>query len=190
MFGLKVIERLLPHRPPFLMVESVVAYQGGDAPVLNAERPIRRSEPVFSGAEPPLRWPSAYIVEGLAQSSNLLSLLWALECRFEAKGLDTGNICNALINMKPNREDYTTELLLEFLEEGMMKPFTRIGMLASVDVEVTGRISVGELLRYQVKQTRVFGELSRFQVDALVGERVIVHGIIVGATGVHLEGTA
>ena len=190
MFGLKVIERLLPHRPPFLMVESVIAYVGGDTPVLNAERPIRRSEPVFSGAEPPLWWPSVYIVEGLAQSSNLLNLLWTLELSFAAKELDAGNIGNALMNMEANSGDYTTELLLEFLEENEMKTFSRIGMLALVDIEVTGRVRAGELLRYEVQQTRVFGKLSRFAVNACVGKRVIVRGTMVGAMGVRLEGTA
>jgi 3-hydroxymyristoyl/3-hydroxydecanoyl-(acyl carrier protein) dehydratase len=187
MFGLKIIERLLPHRPPFLMVESVVAYVGGDAPVLTAEHSIRPSEPVFSGAEPPLCWPSAYVIEGLGQSCNLLSRIWKLERSFAAKGLDSENICRTLMSLEADNGDYTTELLSKFLEEGAMKTFSKMGLLASVDVEVIGRVCAGELLRYEVRRSHVLGALSRFAVRAHVGERVIVHGAIVGA---QLEGTA
>ena len=49
MLGSNFIEGLLPHRPPFLMVESIIRYVGGDAPALNAERSIRCSEPVLPG---------------------------------------------------------------------------------------------------------------------------------------------
>ncbi len=181
MFGLKVIERLLPHRPPFLMIESVVAYVGGDAPSLNAERPIRRSESVFAGAEPPLCWPSVYVIEGLGQSCNLLSIINTIERSLTAHGSESGNICDALMSLEANRDDDATKLLLQFLEGDAMKTFSRIGLLASVDVEVIGRVCAGELLRYEVRRSHVLGELSRFTVRACVGEREIVHGAIVGA---------
>jgi len=156
-------------------------------PALNAERPIRRSEPVFSGAEPPLCWPSAYVIEGLGQSCNLLSLIWTLERSFVANGLDPKSVCGALMGMEANNGDYTTELLSKFLEEGAMKTFSKMGLLASVDVEVTGRVSAGELLHYEVRRSHVLGALSRFAVRACVGDRVVVRGAIVGA---QLEGTA
>jgi 3-hydroxymyristoyl/3-hydroxydecanoyl-(acyl carrier protein) dehydratase len=187
LFGLKVIERLLPHRPPFLMVESVAAYAGGEAPTLNAERFIHSSESVFAGAKPPLCWPSLYVIEGLGQSCNLLSLIWTLERNFAVNGLDAEMIGSALMSMEANDGDYTTELLSKFLGGGAMKISSKIGLLASVDVEITGRVCAGELLRYEVRRSHVVGELSRFTVRACVGERVIVHGAIVGA---QLEGTA
>ena len=169
------------------MVESVVSYSGGDAPALNAEHPIRQTEPVFAGAELPLCWPSVYVIEGLGQSCNLLSLIGTLERSFAAKGLDPKSVCGALMGMEANNGDYPTELLSKFLEEGTMKTFSKMGLLASVDVEVTGQVCAGELLRYEVRRSHVLGELSRFTVRACVGERVVVHGAIVGA---QLEGTA
>lgn len=187
LFGLKVIARLLPHRPPFLMVESVVSYTGGDAPALNAERLIRQSEPVFAGAEPRLCWPSAYVVEGLGQSCNLLSFIWTLERSFAAKGLDPESVCGALTSMEADNGNHTTELLSRSLEGDAMKISSKIGLLASVDIEVTGRVCAGDLLRYEARRSHVFGELSRFAVRACVGERVVVRGTLVGA---RLEGTA
>lgn len=169
------------------MVESVVSYGGGHVPTLYAGRSIRRSEPVFAGAEPPLRWPSAYVVEGLGQTCNLLSLIWTLERGFAAKGLAPESVCEALMSMEINNGDYTTELLAKLLGEGAMKTFSKMGLLASIDIEVTGRVCAGELLRYEVRRSHVLGELSRFTVRACVGERVIVHGAMVGA---QLGGTA
>lgn len=187
MFGLQAINRLLPHRSPFLMVDSVVSYAGGDTPVLNAERTIRPSEPVFAGAEPPLCWPSAYVIEGLGQSCNLLSIIWALERCLAAKGLAPESICKTLMRLEANGGDDATNLLLQFFEGSAMKTFSTIGLLASVDVEVTGRVCAGELLRYEVQRSHVLGALSRFTVRACVEDRVIVHGAIVGA---RLEGQA
>jgi hypothetical protein len=84
-------------------------------------------------------------------------------------------------------QDYATDLLLEFVEGSAMKTFSSMGLLAAVDVEVIGRVCAGELLRYEVRRSHVFGELSRFTVRAYVGERVVVRGAIVGA---RLEGAA
>ena len=176
MLGRTVIEQLLPHRPPFLMVESVVEYLGGDTPTLRAERPIRQSEAVFSVGEPPLYWPSVYVIEGLGQCSNILSLIWA---------------CERKIGMKENNEEKNAsnlkEWLLEFLEKDKLKTFSRIGLLASVDVELMGRVSASELLRYQVKLTRVHGELSHFAVSARVDERLVARGALVGSEAKRLE---
>ena len=178
---MKIIESLLPHRPPFLMIESIVGYIGGDTPILNAERPIRRSEPVFSGAEPPLHWPSVYIIEGLGQSCTLVSFLWAYERSGTAKKLESENVNPALMNLEDANSDDILKRFLRFLEEDTMKEVPKIGMLASVDVEVTGQVRSGEVLQYRVKQTRLFGALIHYAVQASVETRVIAHGTLVGA---------
>ena len=178
---MRIIELLLPHRTPFLMVESIVGYIGGDAPILNAERPIRSSEPVFSGAEPPLYWPSVYIIEGLGQCCALLSLIWACERRCEANALGAENISDLLISTEGADSDCPSEQLLEIFGDSTMNATSRIGMLASVDVEVVGRVRAGELLEYKVEQTRVIEGLCRFAVQASVESRIIAHGTIVGA---------
>ena len=182
---MKIIELLLPHRTPFLMVESIVGYIGGDAPILNAERPIYRSEPVFSGAEPPLYWPSVYIIEGLGQCCSLLSLIWIWEHRCAANALSSENVSAVLANTKSADGDYISEQLLEIFGFSTMNTTSRIGMLASVDVEVVGQVRAGELLQYKVEQTRVLGGLSHFAVQAFVETQVVAHGTMVGA---QLEG--
>ena len=179
---MKIIEFLLPHRPPFQMVESIVEYIGGNIPILNAERTIRRSEPVFSGAELPLHWPSVYVIEGLGQCCSLLRLIWTCERRCEANALGAENISDLLTNTDGTDDSYyALEQLLEIFGNSTMNAASRIGMLASVDVEVVGRVQVGELLEYKVEQTHILENLSRFAVQASVETQVVAHGTIVGA---------
>ena len=178
---MKVIEPLLPHRPPFLMVESIVGYIGGDVPILNAERTIRRSEPVFSGAEPPLHWPSVYIIEGLGQCCNLLSLIWTWECNCTMKELSGTDISTILMSTESADSDCPSEQLLEIFGDSTMNTASTIGMLASVDIEIVGCVQAGELLQYRVGLKRVFGRLVNFAAQASVDSRIVAHGTIVGA---------
>lgn len=177
-----MIEYLLPHRLPFLMVESISGYIGGDIPALSAERPICHSEPVFPSAEPPLHWPSVYIIEGLGQCCSLLSLIWTCERRCEAKAFGAENIGDLLTNTNGADDNYyALEQLFEIFGNRTMDIASRIGMLASVDVEVVGQVRAGELLEYKVVQTHVLENLSRFVVQASVETQVVAHGTIVGA---------
>lgn len=178
---MKTIEFLLPHRPPFLMIESIIGYTGGDVPILNADRPVRRSEPVFSGAKPTLYWPSVYIIEGLGQCCSLLHLIWMYERKCVANALGTENVSDLLMSAESAEGDCFSEQLLEIFGDSTMNTASRIGMLASVDIEVVGRVRAGELVEYKVEQTHVLENLSRFAVQASVETQVIAHGTIVGA---------
>ena len=183
--GMKVTEHLLPHRPPFLMIESIIGYTGGDAPILNAERLIRLSEPVFSSTEPPFYWPSVYIIEGLGQCCSLLSHIWTWERRCAPNGLGAEKVNTVLKNTENTDNDYTLAQLLEIFGDRTMNTASRIGMLASVDIEVVSQVQAGDLLQYSVEQTRVLGGLSHFAVQASVETQVVAHGTMVGA---QLEG--
>ena len=175
------IESLLPHRPPFLMVESILGYIGGDVPILNAERLICHSEPIFSNVEPPLNWPSMYIIEGLAQCCILLSLISVWERKYETYGLGSENMGDFLTYPEGVDNDHTLTQFLEILSDKTVDDVSRIGMLASVDVEVNGNVQAGKLLQYRVELTRVFDRFLSFAVEAFVEEQVIVHGTMVGA---------
>ena len=182
---MKTIEHLLLHRPPFLMVESIVGYISGDTPILNADRSICRSELVFSGSEPSLYWPSVYIIEGLGQCCSLLSHIWAWERRCAPNGLGAEKVNAVLKNTDNTDNDYTLAQLLEIFGDKTMNAASRIGMLAAVDIEVVSQVQAGDLLQYSVEQTRVLRGLSHFAVQASVETQVVAHGTMVGA---RLEG--
>jgi 3-hydroxyacyl-[acyl-carrier-protein] dehydratase len=75
--GREAIERILPHRRPFLFVDRVVGLAPGAA--IEAELDLRADEPHFAGHFPgrPIM-PGVLITEALAQASGLLLALTAI----------------------------------------------------------------------------------------------------------------
>ena len=76
-YDLETIERILPHRPPFLFVDRVVGLEAGVA--IEAERELKADEPHFAGHFPgrPIM-PGVLITEALAQTAGLLIALTAM----------------------------------------------------------------------------------------------------------------
>ena len=68
------IQRLLPHRPPFLLVDRVVAHEVGKR--LVAWKGVTMNEPFFTGHFPghPVM-PGVLILEAMAQAAALLAIL-------------------------------------------------------------------------------------------------------------------
>jgi 3-hydroxyacyl-[acyl-carrier-protein] dehydratase len=68
------IQRLLPHRPPFLLVDRVVAFEPGRK--LVGWKAVTMNEPFFPGHFPgrPVM-PGVLILEALAQSAALLAMM-------------------------------------------------------------------------------------------------------------------
>ncbi len=68
------IQRLLPHRPPFLLVDRVVAFEKDTS--LTALKGVTMNEPFFTGHFPghPVM-PGVLILEALAQAAGLLACL-------------------------------------------------------------------------------------------------------------------
>ena len=70
--GPEVIEQLLPHRPPLLLLDAVTQF-AADPPSLTATKHIAATEAVFAGHFPGRAiWPGAYTIEGLAQACALV----------------------------------------------------------------------------------------------------------------------
>lgn len=150
------VSELLPQRPPFLMVDSVLGYGAGNSQTLVAAYAVSGSDPVFADGYSPTHWPSVHVVEGLGQSCQILSLLGHRDrpVADDSPG-DTG------VPRAPS--------------------FAPPGLLAAVDVEIHGFAKPGDRLRYHVTQTHALDELFRFRATAYVKERMIASGVMVGA---------
>ncbi|MCI0749534.1 MAG: 3-hydroxyacyl-ACP dehydratase FabZ [Nevskiales bacterium] len=73
-FDIRDILRLLPHRYPFLLVDRVTDYSGGET--LTALKNVTFNEPFFPGHFPGVpTMPGVMILEALAQASGLLAVL-------------------------------------------------------------------------------------------------------------------
>ena len=183
LFSRTLIERLLPHRPPFLMIDSVNSYTSGHNPSLFADLIIRSSDPLFSGDETVKFWPSMYVIEGLGQCCNLLSVISTIEQRLRNKGYHSINMEAVLRVLESNKNDNITNILTKILEPDAMETMSRIGLLGSVEIKISGRASMGQSLLYKVQQSQMYGALSYFKAYAFIGENQIAYGTLVGASG-------
>lgn len=194
--GPDVVTRLLPHRRPFLMVDSIEGYARGPRPSLCASRLVSANEPVFEGHFPGLHlWPGVYTIEGMGQSCNLLRILLELQAAWERQGRDPEGVLAALRNMdlgfhfQPGYRADVGKELVELLARDLAEPASRMGVSAAVDVKFLQPVFAGQKLVYTVTQTHAVENILRFEVQAEVQDRVVARGIMSGAMGTSLPGT-
>jgi 3-hydroxyacyl-[acyl-carrier-protein] dehydratase len=193
--GPDVVTRLLPHRRPFLMVDSIEAYSRAPRPTLCAARMISANEPVFEGHFPGLHlWPGVYTIEGMGQSCNLLRILLELQAAWEREGRDPEEVLAGLRNMdlgfhfQPGYREDVGKRLAEVLRAELADPISRMGVSAAVDVKFLQPVFAGQRLVYTVTQTHAVDRLLRFEVEAAVEARVVARGVMSGAMGASLPG--
>lgn len=193
--GPDVVTRLLPHRRPFLMVDSIVGYARAPRPSLCAARVISANEPVFEGHFPGLHlWPGVYTIEGMGQSCNLLRILLELQGAWETQGRDPDGVLEALRNMdlgfhfQPGYRADVGKDLADVLAKDLATPTSRMGVSAAVDVKFLHPVFAGQTLVFTVTQTHAVEGLLRFEVEAEVESRLVARGVMSGAMGSKLPG--
>lgn len=193
--GPDVVTRLLPHRRPFLMVDSIVGYARAPRPSLCASRVISANEPVFEGHFPGLHlWPGVYTIEGMGQSCNLLRILLELQGAWEKQGRDPEGVLDALRNMdlgfhfQPGYRADVGKDLADVLAKDLVDPTSRMGVSAAVDVKFLHPVFAGQTLVFTVTQTHAVEGLLRFEVEAEVESRLVARGVMSGAMGSKLPG--
>lgn len=193
--GPDVVTRLLPHRRPFLMVDSIEGYARSPRPSLCAARMISANEPVFEGHFPGLHlWPGVYTIEGMGQSCNLLRIVLELQAAWEREGRDPEDVLAALRNMdlgfhlKPGYREDVGRALAEVLARDLADPTARMGVSAAVEVKFLQPVFAGQRLVYTVTQTHAVENILRFEVEAEVESRVVARGVMSGAMGASLPG--
>lgn len=193
--GPDVVTRLLPHRRPFLMVDSIVGFSRAPRPTLSAARMISANEPVFEGHFPGLHlWPGIYTIEGMGQTCNLLRILIELEAAWVKEGRDPEGVPAALRNMdlgfhfQPGYRAEVVKELADVLSKDLADPTSRMGVSAAVDVKFLHPVFAGQRLVYTVTQTHAIENLLRFEVQAEVESRVVARGVMSGAMGASLPG--
>ncbi|MFO0546945.1 MAG: hypothetical protein U0271_01090 [Polyangiaceae bacterium] len=187
-WGASVIERLLPHRRPFLMVDTVDAYERGPKPALWASRYITANEHVFEGHFPHVAlWPGVYTIEGLGQATNVLALIDLIETGMTARGLDPERLLAGLGNlelgarMQPGYRPEVAADLEQILGIAVPDPASRLGMTAHVDVKLLAPVFAGQRLDYFVRRTHMIDALLRFEVVASVKGREVARGVMKSA---------
>lgn len=187
--GPDVVQRLIPHRRPLLMVDRVESYEDGPQPTLRATRFISSNEPVFDGHFPGLHlWPGVYTIEGLLQTSNLLHILYVARQLVKEGGEDPDSVFAALVNLERGyrfHPGYQPELTERFtaLLGADPDPVSRGGLAGAIDVKLLSPVFAGQRLDYAVTLNRVVEQLQRFEVEASVAGRTVAKGVVTSSRG-------
>lgn len=177
-----LITTLLPHRLPFLMVDTITFYNGGRIPSLHANYEItdRRSLCSFDASDD--HWPSMYIIEGLGQSCNLMIVISVLEKRLSEAGLKFNSMGEVLKRLMNDEPDEITRILKSGLNQRLMEPYSSVGFVGSAEMEITGYARLGQVVSYETQLNQVFGSLFYSTVRAYTDNNLIARGTMVSAT--------
>ena len=179
--GSEIVELLIPHRRPFLMVDSVEAFALAPSARIKTARHVSKGEAVFQGHFPGMPiWPGALTMEGVAQSAVLLHVLRDLGLDAERRGEDPAEVLEALRNL-----DRGYRLHPGFRAQGMSQLRERLSrsssvmpLGASVDMKFLRPVFPGCRLEYEVELTEDFGDSARFAGEAVVDGQVVARGTL------------
>ena len=182
--GSNVVELLLSHRRPMLMVDRIEAFDPGPPPTLQATRHISANEIFFEGHFPGLHlWPGCLTIEGMGQTGALLIALVSMRDAFTAAGKDPDAMFDALRNLELGfrlQPGYRASDADEFLA-GLRAQSRYAAVGAAVDVKLTRPVFAGQRLDYRATLTKTMGEMLRFEVEASVDGVTVAAGAMTGA---------
>lgn len=176
---------LIPHRRPLLLVDRVESFSLEGRYTLTACKHITANEEVFDGHFPGWSiWPGVYTIEGLGQSSMLLSVLIELQEKLADAGMDGASLARELRNFE-----------LGFrLQPGFRKPLSStelasifgtgayFGMSSVYNVKLFQPVFAGQRLDYSVEITRRVGEVRHCEVEATVDGQPVARGTLGSTT--------
>jgi 3-hydroxyacyl-[acyl-carrier-protein] dehydratase len=182
--GADVVQRLIPHRRPLVMVDGIVAYRHGERPALWAHRHVSANEPVFDGHFPGLHlWPGIYTIEGLGQTALLCSILLRLVAAHQAAGGTPDEVYRALRALERPAAPAESAVAAGHPLASLGAPDPRAGVAGHVDVKLLAPVFAGSELRYLAVLTHQVDTLARFDVTAEVDGRPVARGTLTGALG-------
>lgn len=187
--GADVVQRLIPHRRPLLMLDRIETFEDSETPTLTGGRSISANEPVFDGHFPGLSlWPGVYTIEGLLQCCNVLHILWVARAHVKSAGGDPDEVFAALKNLEvgyrlsPGYKPELTKRYAELFGENP-DPVSRGGLAGAIDVKLLAPVFAGQRLEYRVTLARVIETLQRYEVEASVNGRTVAKGFVTSSRG-------
>jgi 3-hydroxyacyl-[acyl-carrier-protein] dehydratase len=182
--GPDVVQMLIPHRRPLLMVDAVDAFRREPQPTLWARRHVSANEEVFAGHFPGLHlWPGIYTIEGLGQTSLLLGVLVELVAGREARGGTADEVLHALRQLErarslsPGARPPDPGLI-----EELSASEPRIGMSGQIEMKLLAPVFAGQMIEYRAVMTHTLDSFARFEVEAEVGGVAVARGLMTGVS--------
>lgn len=182
--GSNVVELILPHRRPMLLVDQIGAYSESPEPRLVAYKVVSANEVFFDGHFPGLHlWPGVLTIEGLGQTCALLIAIRTMRAEFASVGRDPDDLIEALRNLdrgyrmdpgfRPDDADAFVQLV------GRHRQSIAVG--AAVNVKLHRPVFAGQCLEYRATATRDLEQVLRCEVEAVVDGAVVASGTMTGA---------
>jgi 3-hydroxyacyl-[acyl-carrier-protein] dehydratase len=186
--GTNVVELLLPHRRPLLMVDAVDAFEPGPEPALVAGRHVSGNEGIFAGHFPALNlWPGVFTIEGMGQSCQLLFTIVEIRRRCEERGAHPDDALRELVNLERGftlHPAFRPEEGRAFRELLSGAGAARcLGLASSVDVKLVAPVFAGCRIEYRVRLVHRLEDHLRFEVSAAVEGRIVARGAMTAVAG-------
>ncbi len=178
--GPDVIQLIIPHRRPFIMVDRIVQFNPKPSPTIKSVKYLSGNESFFSGHFPKITlMPGALTFEGLGQTANILSVILALRDFYKKEGKDPDEALEALqhleyaFSLNPAYKKEKTDFLRKLIENQSESPY---GLVGSVNLKFIEPISAGNLIEYEVNLTGTLDNYMHFSLDASVNGRTKAKG--------------
>ncbi len=181
-YGHALITLLIPHRLPFLMVDTMTFYKGGKNPSLHANYALTNRESLYANGRSDDHWPSIYVIEGLGQCCNLMIVIAAMEKKLVEARLEfnaMGEVLNRLMDDEP---DEITRMLKSALSQRSEETYSSVGFVGSAEMEITGYARQGQVISYETLLNQAFGSLYYSTVSAYTKNGLIARGTMVSAS--------
>lgn len=183
--GPALVQRLLPQRPPFLMVDRLDAFSPGERPAARTSRFLTANEPVFGGHFPDLPiLPGAFLLEGIGQTASLVFTLAAIVDVYRERGSDLDQLVDdlarldAAYSLTPGFQDPGSPIVTEAFERLHGMP---VGVAGGVRLKFLRAVTPGCRLVYEARLTHRVGEQVRFDAVATVDGSVVCEGSLAAA---------
>lgn len=183
--GPGLVQRLLPQRPPFLMIDRIDAFADGDRPAARTSRFLTANEPVFSGHFPDLPiLPGAFLLEGIGQTASLVFTLAAIVDAYRDRGSNLHQLVadlaalDAAYSLRPGFADPGSPIVAEAFERLRGLP---VGVAGGARLKFLRAVTPGCRLVYEARLTHRVGEQVRFSATASVDGEVVCEGSLAAA---------
>ena len=185
--GPEIVQRLMPHRRPYLMVDRIVSFSSEPAPCLRTVKYLSVNEPFFDGHFPRIAlMPGAMSFEGLGQTAHLLAVICALRDGLLALGSSEQELFDGLANVEYG---YTLNPAFKPEKAG---DFNRIvdklaassyGMVGAAHLKFLEPVFPGNPVEFEAALSGTFDDYQNFQVEAFVNCRTKVKGTLSSIKG-------
>ena len=162
--GADTIQRLIPHRRPFLFVDGIESIDLSSHPTLTGFKHVSANE-------------------GMGQTLNVLHVILAIVRGAEAHGHAAEAVLEGLraLDARSRLGKRGPSELEEVLETQLGAPKDRMGVAGALEMKFIEPVFAGATIAYRVTLTHELANAFRYSVSASVRERPVARGTMTSA---------